>query len=780
MSLLSDDEIRKLHQAALTLHLEETRDELLRGIEPEVVAMLSTKLAASEQMLSDLTELNQLGVLSDGSIPLRVWIANAKERAPRGTGAVFSEALKAVDIAGDLELLKSLGPPKMDRLPVDADGPAGLEGPNVPLVYGNFFPLDDEPLFPIAKRGPKPHPSAGAIPEEPNPIGRRYRDEPETPAEASERIVSTGFSTAENPIKPLSGDTCLEPGRTYYYWLEVGAAVAGSIEITPIALPIELLPKDAELIVVLYSNPGGLELDPAADMGVLRLEPDGNVMVHLAAKIPPPVASELELLATRLFFPVKAPANEGEYFLRSCIYHRGTLVQSREVRVVIARGGRSEENALSSRVDYTLSHTLAPAALHTLGEHTLSILLNRGEDGTHGFRFFGGGGDYRRSASFDGHEVQALIASLRGSLRRVSWGSSDAWKPGVAYRYDQEPTFQSLLDDLIDMAKEGARAYDAIVRRLGGDAKGEEALREAMRRPGLVQLALKESARLVLPIAMMFDHRLDTWLNPSDYHLCEAFTIATADGAPLDQKPCFQGECPSRDDDTAICPSGFWGFRHALGVPVTLANEGADLQDPLPRGDGPSITVAVSADPEMQERDRHVNALLELFDPARSRVAKTRKDTIQALREATSHIVYFYCHGGVEGDARVPYIQVGPMTDPKIARDTLRSSKITWSSPRSLVFINGCHTTDLEPDRAIDLVSGFIETAGASGVIGTEITVFEPLATAFAEHFMQAFLRDGLTVGEAVRRARLLLLQKGLNPLGLVYVPFAVASLKLS
>lgn len=744
MSILSHPEILKLHRAALSFHLEDARDELLRGIDPGVVRGLPTRPTGSEQVLSDLTELNRIRALPDGSIPLRLWLLNASDLVPRAAAGAFSEALDLVSRAGPT---------------------AGLGDP-----FEGIEP--EEPPPPVQPPPAKQDPIS--IPD-----GRTYRGEPEVPTEASERVVSSGFSAAETPSKTIFGDKCLEPGRNYYYWLEVGAPVPGSIEIIPTPLPVELLPKDAELTVVLFSNPEGLELDPAADMGILRLKPNGDAMVARPATIPPPIASQAELLATRLFFPVKAPAKEGEYLLRSCIYHRGTLVQSREVRARVARGGRG---SLTSRVDYTLSRTLALPALRALGEHKLSILFNAGEGGTHGFRFFGEN-DYRQSASFDGHEVQSLISALRGSLRRVSWGSSDAWRPGTAYRYDQEATFQSLLGDLIDMAKEGARAYDTIARRLGGDAKGEDVLREAMRRPGLVQLALKESARLVLPLAMMFDHRLDTWLNPADYHLCEAFQIATADGSPLEQNPCFQGECPSRDVETAICPSGFWGFRHALGVPLTLAAKGEaspDLEDPLPRGEGPSITVAVSADPNMQERDRHVSALLEFFDPARSRVAKTRHDTIQALRETASHIVYFYCHGGVEGVARVPYIQVGPMTDPKIARDTLRSARISWSSPRSLVFINGCHTTDLEPDRAIDLVSGFVETAGASGVIGTEITVFEPLATAFAEHFMRAFLRDGLAVGEAVRRARLRLLQTELNPLGLVYVPFAVASLKLS
>jgi hypothetical protein len=66
---------------------------------------------------------------------------------------------------------------------------------------------------------------------------------------------------------------------------------------------------------------------------------------------------------------------------------------------------------------------------------------------------------------------------------------------------------------------------------------------------------------------------------------------------------------------------------------------------------------------------------------------------------------------------------------------------------------------------------------GAAGVIGTEITVFEPLARAFAEACLRRFL-EGATLGAAVRGARLELLGQG-NPLGLAYIPFALPGLRL-
>jgi hypothetical protein len=106
-----------------------------------------------------------------------------------------------------------------------------------------------------------------------------------------------------------------------------------------------------------------------------------------------------------------------------------------------------------------------------------------------------------------------------------------------------------------------------------------------------------------------------------------------------------------------------------------------------------------------------------------------------------------------------------------------RARRIRWPQARPLVIINGCHTTDISPDQALSFVQTFIEYVEAAGVIGTQITIFEPLAQRFAETFLQAF-RAGEPLGRAVRRARLDLLAQ-YNPLGLVYQPFGYAGLKL-
>jgi len=76
-------------------------------------------------------------------------------------------------------------------------------------------------------------------------------------------------------------------------------------------------------------------------------------------------------------------------------------------------------------------------------------------------------------------------------------------------------------------------------------------------------------------------------------------------------------------------------------------------------------------------------------------------------------------------------------------------------------------------------VQAFVSESSASGVIGTEITIFESLATSFAEAFFEEFVAKKRSAGEAIRRARLSLLHRWRNPLGLVYIPFVLPDLHL-
>jgi hypothetical protein len=94
------------------------------------------------------------------------------------------------------------------------------------------------------------------------------------------------------------------------------------------------------------------------------------------------------------------------------------------------------------------------------------------------------------------------------------------------------------------------------------------------------------------------------------------------------------------------------------------------------------------------------------------------------------------------------------------------------------VFLNGCGTGGYTPDALSPFIKKLVADLGASGVIGTEITVWEELAIDVAEDFLQRFLARA-SAGEALLAVRRSLLARN-NPLGLIYTLYAPAHLKLN
>jgi hypothetical protein len=587
---------------------------------------------------------------------------------------------------------------------------------------------------------------------------------------AGKNVVNTGFTSKNEPGALLDKMQPLSPELDYFFCLGVGEWVTGSIEATPTSLP-ENLPKDALLHVAVFAFEGELEVDPQASIGLLKLLEDGSAVVVRQPGSPsnPPEVPWL-------LFPVKTPVQKGTMRLRCSIYYNQCLVQSRLVRAQVYPLDQwsGDGPALVSELDYTLSQSMSAAHLAGIQAHQLSLMINDNGNGSHGFRFFGEG-EFKSDASIDAQQVQGLIDYARAALKKTAWGDEKAHSD-QAYRYNGPPDLKRLRDDLISLAIRGYRIYDQIINQLAGGKAQARQLAQIMDQHGLVQIALKQSARLILPAALIYDYPFDTGVDAKDYQLCPQFLNELKGPDPLEKCACFDGNCPSKGDDVTICPSGFWGFRHALGLPLSLV-DAPDAPTEIEVKDRPSLVISVCLDPNFKLRAAHETRLRNQLTQAEWTRADNRDATFDALKIANPHLVYFYCHGGVTS-SNIPFIQVGQMTERGITRDNLRAKDVVWENPRPLVFINGCHTTALEPESAFELVSGFVEVAGAAGVIGTEITIFEPLATAFAEHFLQVF-SQGIEVGEALRRSRLALLKES-NPLGLVYIAYAMAGLHMT
>jgi len=90
--MLSIARLRSLQSVAIQLGL--SRETLLAGIDPQLVAVLPNASARSEQLLLDLVELSHAGALTDDSKPLVIWLHNALHLAPlRKEAEVFRNAL---------------------------------------------------------------------------------------------------------------------------------------------------------------------------------------------------------------------------------------------------------------------------------------------------------------------------------------------------------------------------------------------------------------------------------------------------------------------------------------------------------------------------------------------------------------------------------------------------------------------------------------------------------------------------------------------------------------
>jgi hypothetical protein len=642
---------------------------------------------------------------------------------------------------------------------------------------------------------------------EPQPTASASADD----TEERRDIVNLGFAhkdAADNTVKP---NEPLQTGHSYYFWLNIGRKHKDAIG-APTPIDIEKLPEEAVLTVAIFGFKDELVISPCEDVGELKIQKDGTVKVLRQPvdkdSIPLSAGAPNDYLDDFLVFPISVPPTEALHRLRCNIYCAQVLVQSHVISVNARSKSDPIPEACTKKLDYVLSQSLRASHLASMTKepHLLSIMVNNNGDGSHSFRFFGtdGGAPLKDDARIDGQKLAGFLKQARRAMHKVSWGNEDEWDETkqMAYRY-QSKTFdrKKLAKDLAYLARAGWRIYDGFAQLLS--TPGDE-LETLLANPGLLQIALKLSPKAVVPAAVMYDY---SWLpdnfdfENTDFDLCPTFSDAidkarVPGGPPLEDCACFKGGCALKakiaevtaDPDKTladlppmICPSGFWGYRHSLGLPLTLDGTNQDIPPVINFKDELQVIASVSTDPLFIERDPHLERLKALKTTLKLEREEGYQTTVKRLKKTPPHVLYFYCHGGIRANTELPYLEIGAKD--RFGPEVLRGEKISWKGPNPLVFINGCHTTSLNPEITLDFVSSFVQNSGAAGVIGTEITIFEPLAAKFAEECLGRFIgaaphTESMPIGKAVRGARLELLRQG-NPLGLVYIPYAVATLRL-
>ena len=593
-------------------------------------------------------------------------------------------------------------------------------------------------------------------------------------------LVSTGIARADGTI--LSSRWTLAHSTAYLYWFSIGPRPehyrvdAGPEQRLPVLADLR---PGTQLEVILFAFDSELVIDPKNSAGALELDKNGGATVSR------PVIDDRN--SHRLAFPIRTGPKAGAQRLRCNIYHKTRLLQSRVIETYVGEfEGRSRRRSITSVTDYTVASNLDTAGSGQ--SPRLSLLVNRSASDSHQFRFYGEN-NLKGDASIDAETLEDLLKPMHKAMRMAAWETGEEWNESNPYRYEFPAPPERLESDLIRMARSGRQLWNKLGYELGRGLVGQAptqsdaaiVLQGLMRTPGSFEYACPETYRLAIPTALLYDSPLDT---QKDLSYCATGRESLRrPGTNLLLEPCFSGHCPSYEDKRVVCPSGFWGYRHAIGLPVSLPSDESGPSEAahvIPGAAGPTIAAALTTDPAFTHLADHVKRLAVLHDPEEWKAEDERDRVIDLLLKTNPHIVYFLCHGG-ETDG-LPGLLVGDPLSPTrvyITPDNLTEYGIMWPSTRPLVLLNGCRTAALDPNRPNNFVDHFIRRMSASAVIGTEITIFEPLAVRFAELVLEAFVAWDWPLGEAVRHGRLELLREG-NPLGLVYIPYGPVGLHLA
>jgi hypothetical protein len=588
---------------------------------------------------------------------------------------------------------------------------------------------------------------------------------------AEPQHLSLGFVTPEAPDAYLLKRQTLTAAKRYLLWVEIAPELAAhSLDGGG---PMHGLRQDDELDVIVFPFPDQLALE-GERRGRIQIRGGGNLVVTPAHLLDPD--AHADAAPYTLYFAVRTPDRLGRFALRVHVYCRGVLLQSHLVTAEVAEHVVERADALTRNLDYNLSARLDTNLITPATDCRASLFINDDGRGTHSFRFVSskdGVPERVGDAHVEDAKLSRMVQFARKALRWSAWGTEEPWTVDRPCKFADKLERKTFTPAIEGMARRGAQLYMQIAAQFSFFDRDDQ-LREHMRAPGRVQIALKESPDAILPISLIYDYPLDAGVK----HLstCAAALAAIAAGKSLAEEPCFQGQCPSYDDSSVVCPGGFWGFRHELGLPLHLPH--GEVAATIPRGQGVRAFAPISNDAIFIKRDTHLKVLAGLAPqtPDWLEILNSRQACLTRLLEARQ-LVYFYCHGGLT-ESTLPFLEVGDSGSDPILAQSLFNAKIKWPEPlRPLVILNGCHTTATSPDEIFSMLTAFATHCNAAGIIGTEITNFELTAGIFGEELLRRFLK-GEQLGSCVRLARLELLRLG-NPLGLMYVPFALPSLHL-
>jgi len=596
--------------------------------------------------------------------------------------------------------------------------------------------------------------------------GRRWSAEaPIPPSPKAEPELRPRYANAvlveETADTPMSQHVPLKPGQVSRLRLDIGELSLESAVVEPVPIPEHLLPKEDLWLDVMVSSTHFDVGQTPADLGQSRTAHGRFFLPKGGGPAKTPDGKKY------LYFLMCAPTKSQTARARIGYYYRNHLVQS---QLLVADVGGTE-GGYHVEVDYTLSQSLT--SLEELpSRRQVSIVTNDNGNGKHQIIVRAGDSTGAELGKFtyelDERTVGKLVADLRTALK------SDA--PTVKKRRKEQ-----LRHDLEKLAPLGWDLWNAVVP--------EEymldlySVLDPSQNP-VIQVSRPTISSYTFPWGLMYDIPIK---RDKPMSLCPLVK-------EWDEKHDLVGpgvrQCPKapngRHAENTICPFGFWGYRYP--IEQLSSTDRSVLTIAVP----PEFEIVVAEtqyEVDLKDLDAHIQQLKKTLQAhfAHATMAEGKDYAkIQSLLGRDLPLVYFYCHGErlTPGDQNT-YLGVGKREQltPKDFKGWVlnwfrHENKRVWDKVRPLIFINACHSLEINPDTLTTYLEAFVGAGHAAGVIGTEVKVSQALAMDVAISFFE-WLFQGASVDQALHTVRLDYLKCG-NLFGLVYTSYCWADLKLA
>ncbi len=471
-----------------------------------------------------------------------------------------------------------------------------------------------------------------------------------------------------------------------------------------------------------------------------------------------------------LTIPFKTPNRTGKFKLKIAIFLKTNILQ-----VLYITGDIKDKPTHSGKIEVSYDYQLTSNFKNIKNYKERSLAIHT-SDVRNGYEFLVKNQKIKEISirSLNDGQITNAVNPIRRAMKEIYYSEKGLFgqkSKTIHFNNKNQKGKEEFIEDLKKLAWLGQRLWTVAI--------SPQKRFYDIEAPFIIQVARSISSTTVFPWAMIYDIPLVITekdpLRSNEFRLCKIIDEMYVNSTVLQEETT---KCPfeHEHEENTLCPFGFWGYKYIIEQPVSGDHNkhSTIMTSVMP----PNITVGFTNKTVEKLRDEHFSKI----EPYSGFVSL--KDLEKQFIEKIE-VLYFYAHGIkeplVEGEEEnfVPALEIG--NDVVIRSDVIAGwprRKITdkWLENPPLVFINGCHTAEFTPDLLSNLVTSF-STAGAAGVIGTEIPINQRLANEAAEVLFEELFKE-IPVGEAIRRMRLHLLKKG-NLLGLAYTPYCMGNLQI-